>query len=157
MHFYEGIFQYWKWARSIKDDFLASFGRVHLCATSKQVPATSGWQELIQRDRNWFIRGWQNLSPSEVHPSLSPHAPSLSSHLFSFPAPTGQCGDQGEDIPEGWKEENHSTSFYFLIASCAAELKICNLASKSISTPAWPTEQSQTIQFQFKSLLLALF
>lgn len=59
-----------------------------------------------------------------------------------------------------WRDEKKRTiSVPFIppIASCAAELKICNLVSKSISTLSWPTEQSQTIQFQFKSLLLALF
>lgn len=59
---------------------------------------------------------------------------------FPFPSPVGECGDKREEFLEGWREENHFSSLYLPTASCAAELKIYNLVSKSISTSAWPTE-----------------
>lgn len=79
--------------------------------------------------------------------------PSFPSHLPPFLFQQRQ----GRGNPEAMKRKNHFSPFYFPIASCAAELKICNFISKSISTLAWPTEQSQTLPFQFRSLLLALF
>ena len=102
-----------------------------------------------------LVAGWKNSAFSDVPvqlPSLTlpPPFPSpLSPFLFQQ--------RQGRGDPGGMNRKNHFSSFYFPIASCAAELKIRNFISKSISTLAWPTEQSQTFPFQFRYLLLALF
>lgn len=60
--------------------------------------------------------------------------------LFSPFFPTRGLWRQERGAPGGMKRENHFSSLYLHTASCAAELKIHNLVSKSISTSAWPTE-----------------
>lgn len=123
-----------------------------MCATSKQMQATSGYwlTDLSEAERTLPFQKFQS--------SFSHHV----SFLLLSPFPLFFSNWRVWETRErrSWRDEKERTilvPFISPIASCAAELKICNLVSKSISTPAWPTEQSQTIQFQFKSSLLALF
>jgi len=111
-----------------------------------------------------LLLGWCKLLPdgSRLEELCLFRCPSLGALTLppSFPfhlSPFLFQQRQRRGNPGGTKRKNHFSSFYFPIASCAAELKICNFISKSISTLAWPTEQSQTLPSQFRSLLLALF
>lgn len=95
---------------------------------------------LLSRNNYVSMIGTDSSEAERLLPFRSPFQFLPAAPLFSPFFPNRGMWRQERGAPGGMKRENHFSSLYLPTASCAAELKIHNLVSKSISTSAWPTE-----------------